>query len=117
MDPIRKITKKFTKKLGSKVINRQYFHRKTGPKRCYFYSQALCWRNQKYFCFVSIYFPFSIGDFLPSIIMVTDLGISLISQASVGEKFLIKNMEDLVRYYVRHWAYVCSIIVFQMAVI
>ena len=28
MDPNRKITKKFTKKFGSKVINRQYFHRK-----------------------------------------------------------------------------------------
>ena len=25
-----KITEKFTKMLGSKVINRQYFHRKTG---------------------------------------------------------------------------------------
>ena len=32
MDPNRKITKKFTKKFGSKVINRQYFHRKTGLK-------------------------------------------------------------------------------------
>ena len=30
MDPSRKITKKFTKKFDSKVINRQYFHRKTG---------------------------------------------------------------------------------------
>ena len=30
MDPNRKITKKFTKKFDSKVINRQYFHRKTG---------------------------------------------------------------------------------------
>ena len=30
MDPYIKITKKFTKKFGSKVINRQYFHRKTG---------------------------------------------------------------------------------------
>ena len=30
MDPNIKITKKFTKKFGSKVINRQYFHRKTG---------------------------------------------------------------------------------------
>ena len=29
MDPNRKITKKFTKKFDSKVINRQYFHRKT----------------------------------------------------------------------------------------
>ena len=28
--PYIKITKKFTKKFGSKVINRQYFHRKTG---------------------------------------------------------------------------------------
>ena len=26
----KKITKKFTKKFDSKVINRQYFHRKTG---------------------------------------------------------------------------------------
>ena len=32
MDPCIKITKKFTKKFGSKVINRQYFHRKTGLK-------------------------------------------------------------------------------------
>ena len=32
MDPNRKITKKFTKKFDSKVINRQYFHRKTGLK-------------------------------------------------------------------------------------
>ena len=30
MDPYIKITKKFTKKFVSKVINRQYFHRKTG---------------------------------------------------------------------------------------
>ena len=29
MDPYIKITKKFTKKFGSKVINRQYFHRKS----------------------------------------------------------------------------------------
>ena len=32
MDLIRKIPKKFTKKFGNKVINRQYFHRKTGLK-------------------------------------------------------------------------------------
>jgi hypothetical protein len=32
MDPYIKLTKKFTKKFGSKVINRQYFHRKTGLK-------------------------------------------------------------------------------------
>ena len=32
MDPIRKIPKKFTKKFGNKVINRQYFRRKTGLK-------------------------------------------------------------------------------------
>ena len=32
MDPFRKIPKKFTKKFGNKVINRQYFHRKTGLK-------------------------------------------------------------------------------------
>ena len=30
MDPNRKIAKKFSKKFDSKVINRQYFHRKTG---------------------------------------------------------------------------------------
>ena len=30
MDPIIKIPKKFTKKFGNKVINRQYFPRKTG---------------------------------------------------------------------------------------
>ena len=33
MDPNRKITKKSTKKFDSKVVNRQYFHRKTGLKR------------------------------------------------------------------------------------
>ena len=33
MDPNRKITKKFTKKFDSKVINRQYFHRKTGLEK------------------------------------------------------------------------------------
>jgi hypothetical protein len=32
MDPNRKITKIVTKKFDSKVINRQYFHRKTGLK-------------------------------------------------------------------------------------
>ena len=32
MDPNRKITKNFTKKFDSKVIKRQYFHRKTGLK-------------------------------------------------------------------------------------
>ena len=32
MDPIRKIPKKFTKKFGNKVINRQYFRRNTGLK-------------------------------------------------------------------------------------
>ena len=30
MDPIRKIPKKITKKFVNKVINRQYFYRKTG---------------------------------------------------------------------------------------
>ena len=30
MAPKRNITEKFTKKFDSKVINRQYFHRKTG---------------------------------------------------------------------------------------
>ena len=33
MDLIRKIPKKFTKKFGNKVINRQYFRRKTGLKK------------------------------------------------------------------------------------
>ena len=32
MDPYKKMTKKFDKKSASKVINRQYFHRKTGHK-------------------------------------------------------------------------------------
>ena len=32
MDLIRKIPKKFTKKFANKVINRQYFCRKTGLK-------------------------------------------------------------------------------------
>ena len=30
MDPIRKTTKKFTKKVSNKVIDRQFFYRKTG---------------------------------------------------------------------------------------
>ena len=34
MDPNRKIPKKFTKKFDSKVISRQFFHRKTGLKSC-----------------------------------------------------------------------------------
>ena len=34
MDSNRKINTKFTKNLDSKVINRQYFHRKTGLKFC-----------------------------------------------------------------------------------
>ena len=29
MDPYIKITNKFTKKFGNKVINRQYFHKNT----------------------------------------------------------------------------------------
>ena len=32
MDPIRKIPNEFTKKFGDKVINRQYFCKKTGLK-------------------------------------------------------------------------------------
>ena len=32
IDPIRKIPRKFTKKFGNKVINRQYFRRNTGLK-------------------------------------------------------------------------------------
>ena len=32
MDPIRNMPRKFTKKFGNKVINRQYFRRKTGLK-------------------------------------------------------------------------------------
>ena len=39
MDPIRKIPKKFTKKFGNKVINRQYFRRKTGLKSTIHLSQ------------------------------------------------------------------------------
>ena len=35
MDLIRKIPKKFTKKFGNKVINRQYFCRKTGLQSQY----------------------------------------------------------------------------------
>ena len=33
MDPFRKVPKKFSKKFGNKVINRQYFRRKTGLNR------------------------------------------------------------------------------------
>ena len=41
MDLIRKITKKFTKKFGNKVINRQYFRRKTGLQSvCHCFSHA-----------------------------------------------------------------------------
>ena len=39
MEAYRKITKKFTKKLDSKVINRQYFHRKTGLESFKSFSQ------------------------------------------------------------------------------
>ena len=42
MDLIRKIPKKFTKKFGNKVINRQYFCRKTGLDT---YSIALQFNN------------------------------------------------------------------------
>ena len=35
MGPIRKIPKKFTKKFGNKVTNRQYFCRKTGLKNAH----------------------------------------------------------------------------------
>ena len=41
MDLIRKISKKFTKKFDNKVINRQYFRRKTGLQ---------CESNGKEFC-------------------------------------------------------------------
>ena len=34
MDSNRNINTKFTKNFDSKVINRQYFHRKTGLKFC-----------------------------------------------------------------------------------
>ena len=44
MDPYIKITKKFTKKFGSKVINRQYFHRKTRLKS---YKNARLQQHQK----------------------------------------------------------------------
>ena len=37
MNPNRKITKKFTKKFHSKVINIQYFHRKTGLRKLFLY--------------------------------------------------------------------------------
>ena len=40
MDPIRKIPKNFTKKFGNKVINRQYFRRKTGLQSPQEYSVA-----------------------------------------------------------------------------
>ena len=40
MDPIRKIPKKFTKKSGNKVINRQYFCRKTGLQDLF----QKCWK-------------------------------------------------------------------------
>ena len=38
----QKITKKFTKKFDSKVINRQYFHRKTGLKEFF---ASICFEN------------------------------------------------------------------------
>ena len=40
MGPFRKIPKKFTKKFGNKVINRQYFCRKTGLK-----TDVIIWCN------------------------------------------------------------------------
>ena len=39
--PCRKITKKFIRKFVSKDIKRQYFHRKTGLKTC-FYATSNC---------------------------------------------------------------------------
>ena len=46
MDPNRKIIKKFTKKFDSKVINRQYFHRKTGLKTLSFAKGKLAVTNK-----------------------------------------------------------------------
>ena len=51
MDRIRKIPKKFTKKSGNKVINRQYFRRKTELKSQIiktnnFVSKKICKSNQ-----------------------------------------------------------------------
>ena len=44
MDLIRKIPKKFTKKFGNKVINRQYFRRKTGL-RSKTITKVMIWKN------------------------------------------------------------------------
>ena len=43
-------SKKFTKNFGSKVINRQYFHRKTGLK-------AMCKVHARYFLLFSFPLP------------------------------------------------------------
>ena len=45
MDPIRKIPKKFTKKFGNKVINRQYFCRKTGLYTFFLTLANFIWQN------------------------------------------------------------------------
>ena len=54
MDPNRKITKKF----DSKIINRQYFHRKTGLNM-YIYSENLPAKKMQTsnFCFDRLEFP------------------------------------------------------------
>ena len=46
MDLIRKIPKKFTKKFGNKVINRQYFRRKTGLKSPIFMPQIAAFKGK-----------------------------------------------------------------------
>ena len=47
MDPIRKIPKKFTKKFGNKVINRQYFRRKTGLKASCVALAVVCQHDER----------------------------------------------------------------------
>ena len=46
MDPIRKTPKKFTKKFGNKVVNGQYFRRRTGLKTIKTF-QTICAQCEK----------------------------------------------------------------------
>ena len=46
MDLIRKIPKKFNKKFGNKVINNQYFRRKTGLHTLYVFEKTFAIKQQ-----------------------------------------------------------------------
>ena len=61
MDTNRKITMKFTRKFDTKVINRKYFHRKTGHKSL---SRYYSWINKNNLIVPSNFFMFKIQDLM-----------------------------------------------------